>query len=581
VAEQIYKKNSCKKIIKNWKTKPLIFAGQDHRMKRNLIVLAIPLMLILGACGQKAEADLLLYNGKIYTVDNNFSITEAMAVKGGKILATGSSDVIKKSYNSKASIDLQGGIVYPGFIDAHCHFYGLALMLQQADLKGSTSFKMVIERLKAHQTKLHPQWLLGRGWDQNLWEDKNFPDNTLLDENFPDIPVVLTRIDGHAVIANSKALELAGITTKTQIDGGKILLKNGKLTGVLIDKAADMMKEFVPKPKGDELATLLQEAQKKCLATGLTTVADAGLSKETVLFLEQLQSESLLKINIYAMLDPSKENIDYFVKKGIYKKDRLHVCSIKLYADGALGSRGACLLQPYSDDAANFGLMLETPDSLRYYCNIAYENNYQVNTHAIGDSAVRQLLKIYAAILNGKNDRRWRIEHSQVVNPNDIGMFGDFCIIPSVQPTHATSDMNWAEARLGKERVKNAYAYKTLLLQNGWIPFGTDFPIEEIDPMLTFYAAVFRKDIKGFPENGFQTENAITRAEAIRGITLWAAKACFEENEKGSLEAGKYADFVILDKDIMTIPEKEVLSAKVLKTFIRGEKVFSSSDEGK
>jgi len=538
-------------------------------------------MLITGACGQKTEAGLLLYNGKIYTVDSNFSIKEAMAVKDGKILATGSNDEIKKTYTSENMIDLQGGIIYPGFIDAHCHFYGLALMLQQADLKGATSFNMVVERLKAHQTKLHPKWLLGRGWDQNLWEDKNFPDNTMLDENFPDIPVVLTRIDGHAVIANTKALKFAGINTTTQIEGGKILKKNGKLTGVLIDKAADLMKEFVPKPKGDELATLLQEAQKKCLATGLTTVADAGLSKETVLFLEQLQSEGSLKINIYAMLEPSKENIDYFVKKGIYKKGRLHVCSIKLYADGALGSRGACLLQPYSDDAANFGLMLETPDSLRHYCNISYENNYQVNTHAIGDSAVRQLLKIYGELLKGKNDRRWRIEHSQVVDPEDVSKFGDFCIIPSVQPTHATSDMYWAEARLGKERVKNAYAYKTLLSQNGWIPFGTDFPIEEIDPLLTFYAAVFCKDIKGSPENGFQPENAVTRADALKAMTIWAAKACFEETEKGSLEAGKYADFVILDKDILTIPEKEVLSAKVLQTFIRGEKVYSAKDVGK
>lgn len=550
-------------------------------MKRSFYVLAIPLMLIIGSCGQKTDADLLLYNGKIYTVDSNFSITEAMAVKEGKILATGSDDEIKKSFTSENMIDLQGGVVFPGFIDAHCHFYGLALMLQQADLKGASSFSIVVERLKAHQTKFHPQWLLGRGWDQNLWEDKDFPDNALLDENFPDIPVVLTRIDGHAVIANSKALELAGIHTKTQIAGGKILLKNGKLTGVLIDKAADLMKEFVPKPKGDELATLLQEAQKKCLATGLTTVADAGLSKGTVLFMEQLLDKGKLKINIYAMLDPSNENIDYFVKKGIYKKGRLHICSIKLYADGALGSRGACLLQPYSDDPSNFGLMLETPDSLRYYCNIAYENNYQVNTHAIGDSAVRQLLNIYGEFLKGKNDRRWRIEHSQMVDPKDISKFGGFSIIPSVQPTHATSDMYWAETRLGKERVKNAYAYKALLSQNGWIPFGTDFPIEEIDPLLTYYAAVFRKDIKGLPENGFQPENAVTRADALRGITLWAAKACFEENEKGSLEAGKYADFVILDKDILTIPENEVLSAKILQTFIRGEKVYSATDVGK
>jgi len=531
------------------------------------------------SCQTKTNADLLLLNGKIYTVDSSFSIAEAMAVKGGVIIATGTAKEIKSRYASDSLVDLGGNTVYPGFIDAHCHFYGLALFMQQADLHDAASFEQVIERLKIHQQHYHPQWLLGRGWDQNLWERKDFPDNELLDKNFPDIPVVLTRVDGHAVIANSKALQAAGINTGTKIAGGIILQKNGQLTGVLIDKAADKLKDIIPQPEGEELIALLKKAQQQCFSCGLTTVADAGLSKKIMLFFEKLFSENILKINIYGMLDPSVENIEFFVKKGIYRKNSLHICSIKLYADGALGSRGACLLKPYNDDETNNGLMVEALDTLKYFCNIAFKHHYQVCTHAIGDSAVRVMLNIYAEFLKGKNDRRWRIEHAQVVSPDDMALFGKHGIIPSVQPTHATSDMLWAGNRLGKDRIKTAYAYKNLMSQNGWIPFGTDFPIEKVSPLLTFYAAVFRKDQNGIPENGFQTENAVSREDALKGMTICAAKSCFEENEKGSLEAGKYADFVILDKDILNIPEAQVLNTKVLKTYIRGEQVYDYSKD--
>jgi hypothetical protein len=532
----------------------------------------------MNACKDKEQADLLLLNGKIYTVDSVFSIAEAMAVKNGKIVAIGVGDEIKNQYKFTKTMDLNGCSVYPGFIDAHCHFLGLALMLQQADLNGSVSFEEVIERLKIHRELYYPKWLTGRGWDQNLWADKEFPDNTKLDSLFPDIPVVLTRVDGHAVIANSKALTLAGIDSSTVIEGGKVLLKDNKPTGVLIDNAANKMIALIPRPEGDELKSLLVEAQTECFKTGLTTVADAGLSKDMVLFMEQMQNERSLKINIYAMLDPTTENMDYFVKNGVYKTDRMHASSIKLYADGALGSRGACLLEPYSDDPENMGIMVESPDTLKYYCQIAYENNYQVCIHAIGDSAVRSVLKLYEGFLKGKNDRRWRIEHSQVVAGADYDLFGTFNIVPSVQPTHATSDMYWADERLGTDRIKYAYAYNDLLKQNAWIPFGTDFPIEKIDPLLTFYAAVFRKDLKGYPASGFQVENSISREDALRAITIWAAKSCFEENEKGSLEPGKYADFVVLSNDILSVSEKELLNTKILKTFIRGEQVFDARD---
>jgi len=544
-------------------------------MKKNVILLTIACFTLMHSCQTKTDADLLLLNGKIYTVDSNFSIAEAMAVKNGKIVATGSTQEIMERFTADTMMDLGGKPVYPGFIDAHSHFYGLALFMQQADLNGAASFEEVVESLQAHYQKYRPPWVLGRGWDQNLWENKAFPDNALLDKNFPDLPVVLTRIDGHAVIANSKALEMAQITAQTNIPGGKILQKDGKITGVLIDKAADRMKDKIPQPEDKELTALLKEAQQHCLSLGLTTVADAGLQKNTVLLFEKLFADNTLKINIYAMLEPSSENIETFVKKGIYRKGGLHICSLKLYADGALGSRGACLLEPYSDELSNTGLMVETRDSLIHYCRLAYENNYQMCTHAIGDSAVRAMLNIYAAILKGTNDRRWRIEHAQVVSPGDMSLFAQFSIIPSVQPTHATSDMLWAADRLGNERVKSAYAYKDLLKQNNWLPFGTDFPIEKADPLLTFYAAVFRKDANSLPAGGFQIENAVSRVEALKGITLWAAKGCFEENEKGSLEAGKYADFVVLDQDIMAVSEKKILATKVLQTFIHGEKMYS------
>ncbi len=532
------------------------------------------------ACHQKTNIDLLLTGGKIYTVDSSFSVAEAMAVDDGKILMTGTDAELKKLYNAQTEVYLNGDCVYPGFIDAHCHFYGLALMMQQADLFGATSFENIIERLKVHNSIHKSAWLLGRGWDQNLWAVKAFPDNTLLNSNFPDVPVLLTRVDGHAVIANDKALQIAGITAQTKIDGGEVLLKNGKPTGVLLDKAADVIKEMVPKPQGDELEMILKDAEKACLAAGLTTVADAGLEKKMVLLFDKMHHSGSLKLRIYAMLDPSDENITYFVKKGVYETPRLHVCSIKLYADGALGSRGGCLLKPYSDDPGNCGIIVETPEKLLDIMAIAWQYGYQVNTHAIGDSANRMMLDLYAQFLKQPNDRRWRIEHCQCVDPNYFVKFQQYSIIPSVQPTHATSDMYWAGERLGPERVKFAYAYKTLLQQNGWIAFGTDFPIEKVDPMLTFYAAVFRKDVKGFPEGGFQMENAVYRDEALKAMTIWAARACFEEKIKGSLEAGKYADFVILDKDIMKASEKELLSTRVLETWINGERVSGNRGGG-
>ena len=315
-------------------------------------------------------------------------------------------------------------------------------------------------------------------------------------------------------------------------------------------------------------------AQKNCFAVGLTSVHDAGLGKNVIDVIDSLNRSDEMMMRTYAMLAPTKENFKEFVDKGIYKTDRLNVRSVKLYADGALGSRGAKLLQDYSDDPGNSGLLLQSPDSIMEILKTAHKQGFQVNTHAIGDSANRMMLTLYGEVLKGENHKRWRIEHAQVIAPGDFDLFGKYSIIPSSQPTHATSDMYWAGERLGPERIKGAYAYKQLLGQVGWIPLGTDFPIENINPLYTFYAAVTRKDLKGWPEGGFQTENALSREEALKGMTIWAAKAAFEENEKGSLEVGKLADFVVLDKDIMEIPGKGLPTVKVLKTFIDGQEVF-------
>lgn len=536
------------------------------------LYLLISLIIIITSCTKKMEVDIIVTNAKVYTVDSDFSIQESFAVKDGKFIALGSTKEILSKYNSKETIDLHGKFVYPGFIDAHCHFYGYCMSLLQSNLRGTKSFEEILDVLKAHDEKYNTEWILGRGWDQNDWDVKEFPTNDKLNELFPNKPVYIRRIDGHAAIANAKALELAGITAKTNVEGGKVFVKNGKPTGVLIDNAMSLVSKIVPTEDTETAIRALKQGEQNCFAVGLTSVSDAGLYKEQVLLLDSLQKNKELKMRIYAMLEPNEENFDYFVRKGIYKTNHLNVRSIKLYADGALGSRGAAMLQAYSDDPENYGLIVESVQFYHNMCKLAYENNYQVNTHCIGDSANKMMLDIYSEYLKGPNDKRWRIEHAQVIHPNDVNKFRKFNIIPSIQSTHCTSDMYWADERLG-ERIKNAYIYKVLLDQNGWIPNGTDFPVEKIDPRLTFCASVARKDVEGFPENGFQIENALTREETLKSMTIWAAKAAFEENEKGSIEAGKLADFIVLEKDIMEIDEEEIINVEISAVFTNGEKV--------
>ena len=541
------------------------------------------MILSLLSCSQKQKADLLIYNATIYTIDSSFSTAEAMVIKDGKIAAVGKLQDLEKKYEPGEKMDAYGKFIYPGFIDAHAHFVGYGSGLQTADLTGTNSWEHILHRLSDFSKGLPPgQWLIGRGWDQNDWDVKEFPSNEKLNKLFPDRPVLLTRIDGHAAIANQKALELAGVRVGDTLTGGEIEVKHPrpadsflpKLTGILIDNAIDLVASKIPLQTKEQFKSALFVAERNCFAMGLTTIDDCGLNYTNVEMIKELQDNGDLKMRLYVMLSDEKRNFDYLEKKGIIKTDRLNVRGFKVYGDGALGSRGACLLQPYSDKPGHYGFLLSKPEHFDSVANWISQKGFQMCTHAIGDSGNRTMLNIYAKYLKGKNDLRWRIEHAQVVNQNDFNLFGANSIIPSVQPTHATSDMYWAGDRLGKERVKGAYAYKQLLQQNGWIPLGTDFPVEDISPFKTFYAAVVRKDAKGWPADGSQTENALTREEALRGMTIWAAKSNFEEKEKGSLEAGKFADFIILDKDIINAGADELLQINVLKTFLGGEKVY-------
>jgi len=540
-------------------------------LKKYYVILLVVFTFI--SCQTSEEADLIIHDAKIYTVDDDFSVKEAMAIKDGKILKVGSTEDILKAYNTENKIDASGKFVYPGINDAHAHLYGLGQNSRGVNLKETKSFDEIVARLVDYQKEYQSEFILGRGWDQNDWEIKDFPTKDTLDLLFPDTPIALTRIDGHAMLVNQKALDMAGIDENTKVEGGAILRKDGKLTGVLVDNPMGMVEKVVPPLNIAEIKKALTKAEAIALKNGLTSLTDAGLSKKVILTIKEMQENNELKIRINAMVSNTQEDIDYFLSEGIVKTPRLRVGSVKVYADGALGSRGAALKEPYTDQANHFGAMVIGLDEFDNLAKKIANSEYQMNTHAIGDSANAVVLRTYQKYLNGKPNRRWRVEHAQVLDPSEYGYFSKN-ILPSVQPTHATSDMYWAEDRLGEERVKHAYAYKRLLEEAEILPLGTDFPVEKVNPMLTFYAAVSRQDTEGYPDEGFQPQNALTREEALKGMTIWAAYGAFEEDEKGSLETGKYADFIILNEDLMNVEISKVPEIQVQKTYIDGELVF-------
>ena len=528
-------------------------------------------LVIFLSC-QSPEADLIIHNAKIYTVNQNFDVATAVAVKDGVFIAVGGDELLSQ-YTSKNTVDLKGFSVYPGFIDAHCHFYNFGLLQQQLDLTGTVSFDEVIERINDYSKSNPGVPILGQGWDQNDWEVKAYPTKNKLDELFSDQIIALKRVDGHALLVNQFTLDLAGIDLSTKVEGGVFVRKNGSLTGVLIDNAMDQVYSALPKPSIKQQTQALLAAQKICFENGLTTVDDAGLDKEQLQLIDSLQKKGILDIRVYGMISNTPENLDYYLEKGPIQTPYLNVRSVKVYADGALGSRGAALKNDYSDDKGNRGSFVTPVDEIEKLAFILAKKGFQMNTHAIGDAANHEVLEAYKKALTIDPDPRWRIEHAQVVSRKDREAFGNK-IIPSIQPTHATSDMFWADERLGKERIQTAYAYKSLLDWSGKIVLGTDFPVEHVSPLKTFYAAVARTTENKLPEGGFQMDEALTRMEALKGMTIWAAYANFEEKIKGSIEIGKVADMVILQKDIMDIRIDAVPKVNVIATILNGDIVY-------
>ena len=535
-------------------------------------ILLISGILMLMSCQQ--SADLVVHNAVVYTANKKLNKAEAFAIKDGRFIEIGANDILSK-YNAINVVDAQGLSVLPGLIDAHSHFLGLGLSLNQAQLEGTKSFEEVLDKVQSYAKDKDLKVIYGRGWDQNDWENKEYPTKDKLDELYPNTPVVLKRIDGHALLVNQKALDLAGITASTEVAGGTVVIKDGKPTGVLIDRPMELVTQALPPFSLQEKAEALVAAQELCFKYGLTTVADAGIDRDDIELIDSLQKTNSLKMRVYAMISNTAENLEYYLSKDPYTSDHLSVRSIKVYADGALGSRGAALKKSYADDPNHSGKMITELDSLKKLAARIAKTKYQMNTHAIGDAANEAVLNAYTNEVRFLRDPRWRIEHAQVVAEKDFENFSDK-IIPSVQPLHATSDMYWAEDRLGATRVKKAYAFKDLLDNAGILALGTDFPVETVNPFHTFYAAVARKDLNGYPEEGYQMENKLSRYNAFLGMTRWAAFANFEDDKKGSIEVGKLADFVILDRDIMEAAEYKLAKTKVVATIVNGEIVYSN-----
>ena len=542
-------------------------------LKTNILVfVSILLIIFMTSCQNKV--DLLVHNASVYTMSDQLGRVSAFVVDKGKFIAVGGEDLLEK-YSARKVLNLNQLPIYPGFIDSHCHFLGLGLSLQQIDLKGTKSFEEVIERIKAATKDTEPNSVIGRGWDQNDWEVKRLPSKKQIDVLFPNIPVALRRIDGHAMLVNQKALDLAGITVETKVEGGSIIIENGNLTGVLVDTPMKLVQAILPEPNQTDKIKALNDAAQIGFENGLTTVSVAGMQKDDIMLIDSLQTAGLLNMRVYAMISNTEENLDYFLKTGPLKTNMLNVRSFKVYADGALGSRGAALKNPYSDLKSHKGIFITSKDSIQKLAYRLAASPFQMNTHAIGDDANKAVLDAYKKALVFSDDPRWRIEHAQIIDTVDIKLFNRK-IIPSIQPTHATSDMYWAEERLGANRLLGAYAYNDLLNRSGRIALGTDFPVEEVSPLNTFYAAIARKDSNQFPEEGFLSQNKLSRMDALKGMTIWGAYANFEESEKGSIEVGKFADFIILDRDILDVNEKRILKTRVVATILNGNVVYSN-----
>ncbi len=526
------------------------------------------------------SADLVIHNAQIHTMDEDNTIYEAIAIKDGKIIEVGPERQIINKYSAEETIDAGSKSIYPGFIDAHGHILSYARQKLSINLVGCKSYDEMLVRIEMYQSRHNRKFIIGRGWNQNLWKKSDgMPTNEKLNELFPDIPVCLFRIDGHALLANDYLIKKSKVVEKFNADaelnsGGYLILDSlQQPTGVFIDNAMNPILDILPDFPLEELKAAILEVQEELFQYGITGVHEAGVQFEELEMLEELMETGEFPLNLYAMLLPTEDNIEFARENGIYQKDNLTVRSFKVVGDGALGSRGAFLKHSYSDLHDHKGYLTTSLERMKNIAKLCEEVNYQMNTHAIGDSTNRIMLELYQNIYEVKPDHRWRIEHAQIVDPIDFKLFAAAGVFPSVQPTHATSDQIWAVSRLGLGRMKGAYAYRSLLNQFGMIAIGTDFPVENIDPFLTIHAAVNRQNSEGVPSGGFQMEESITLEQCLRGMTTWAAFAAFQENELGTLEKGKDATLLILDSPLKI--NGAFKNNFAYMTFINGKKVYS------
>ena len=557
--------------------------------RRRLAAVAVSLSLAAvtpAATAQRVApppADLIVTNARIYTVDDSHPFVPAMAVRDGRVQFVGSDrEALLLRGAATKLIDAGGQTVIPGMIDAHAHLFGLGTFLHNIDLTDTRSYDEIVTRVAA-RAKDTPanRWVIGRGWDQNKWGDTRFPTHDALSRVTPNNPVVLGRIDGHAILANAAAMKSAGVSSSTKDPAGGRLERtaNGDPTGVFVDNAMALVNHAIPPLSHDEMKSAALAAITESNKYGLVGVHDPGEPREVLDMFEELAKENKFNLRVYAMISDDSAAIEHYFQVGpqsaLYD-NHLWIRAIKLYADGALGSRGAALLDPYADDPKNNGLLKSTPEHLRDVSIRALQHGFQVATHAIGDRGNRVALDAYQAALEKVPtvDHRFRIEHVQVLDHADIPRFAQLGVIPSMQSVHQTSDMYWAATRLGPSRVLGAYAWRSLLETGVIVPNGSDFPVERVNPLYSFHAAVSRQDDFNWPPGGWFPEQKMTRDEALKSMTIWPAFAAFQEQLMGSLTPGKLADFDVLDRDIMVVPASEILGTQVLATYIGGRAVF-------
>jgi predicted amidohydrolase YtcJ len=555
-------------------------------LRRTLIAVAAAALALTARPGaQQPAPDLIIHNAHIYTAVDGRWQAAAVAIRGTRLVAVGQdAEILKLKGSATQVVDLGGKTVVPGLTDAHGHFTNLGSSLQRLDFRGITSYDEIVAMVKRRASTARPgEWILGRAWDQNLWADKVFPTHEKLDEAAPNNPVYLTRVDGHAGLANTKAMQLAGITRATEAPAGGRIIKDarGGASGVFVDLAQGLVTEKIPPESDAQFEEQILLADKECRRLGLTMVHDAGNGKRAIDAYKRLADAGTLQTRIYAMVRGSLAELEPFFKAGPltnYHDHHVIVRAIKIVADGALGSRGAAMLEDYSDEPGNKGLLTTPPAEVYAQTLAASKAGFQTCIHAIGDRANREVLDVFERVqkeVPGARDLRMRDEHAQIISASDIPRFGRLQVIASMQPTHCTSDMPWVPTRIGAKRTADgAYVWQKLMKSGAVLASGSDFPVEQANPMLGLFAAITRQSVDGNPPEGWAPDQRLSRVEALKSFTIDAAFAGHLEKELGTIEAGKLADLVVLSRDIMTVPARDILTTTVVKTMIGGKWVF-------